>query len=53
MMDVNQANLFLDVPFAQRWECHKDTIHNLYITQGRLIEDVAATMKVQYQFDAK
>jgi hypothetical protein len=52
-MDANDVNLFLDVPFGQRWECHKGTIHDLYIVQGRLIDDVAATMKARYKFDAK
>ncbi|KAI1328405.1 hypothetical protein F5Y16DRAFT_154316 [Xylariaceae sp. FL0255] len=45
-------DLFLHVPFARRWECHKPTIQNLYITQGRDVKDVAAVMKTQYHFDA-
>ena len=45
--------LFLDVPFAKRWECHRDTINRLYITEDRPIEDVADIMKSIYWFDAR
>ncbi|KAI3317348.1 hypothetical protein HD806DRAFT_527127 [Xylariaceae sp. AK1471] len=40
-MNVDEVNLFLNVPF------------DLYIAQGRLIDDIAAIMKSAYQFDAK
>ncbi|KAK5635541.1 hypothetical protein RRF57_011253 [Xylaria bambusicola] len=55
VMETSEAGnpeLFLHVSFGQRWEYHKSTIYDLYITQGRSIEDVAAVMKGVYSFDA-
>ncbi|KAI0964809.1 hypothetical protein F4678DRAFT_454824 [Xylaria arbuscula] len=44
--------LFLEVPFSKRWDCHKDTIYRLYIDEDRSMEDVADIMKCRYRFDA-
>lgn len=49
----SSLDLFLDVPFAKRWEKHKDTIRRLYIDEGLSVEEVANIMKHQYRFDAK
>ncbi|GAW12359.1 hypothetical protein ANO14919_017250 [Xylariales sp. No.14919] len=57
-MDSGQPSspeLFLNVPFSRRWECHRNTIHRLYIDEDRPVEGaegVAAIMKGTYRFDA-
>ncbi|KAI1110727.1 hypothetical protein F5Y14DRAFT_427680 [Nemania sp. NC0429] len=48
----SSPDLFLDIPFAKRWEKHKNTIRGLYIDEGKSVEEVADIMKHQYQFDA-
>jgi len=43
----------LHIPFAKRWDYHRDTIRKLYIDEDLSIKDLAAKMKNKYSFDAK
>ncbi|KAK5635682.1 hypothetical protein RRF57_011394 [Xylaria bambusicola] len=49
---LSNPDLFLDVPFSKRWDCHQSTILRLYIDEDRPVKDVADIMKRIYLFDA-
>ena len=44
---------FLDVPYQQRWERHKNTIVKLFLDDGLTIPKVAERMKTVYSFDGQ
>ncbi|KAI0490939.1 hypothetical protein F4859DRAFT_501062 [Xylaria cf. heliscus] len=48
----SNPDLFLHIPFNKRWDSHKNTIHQLYISEDLDVEDVADIMKHRYLFDA-
>ncbi|KAI0861575.1 hypothetical protein F4860DRAFT_164385 [Xylaria cubensis] len=48
----SNPDLFLHIPFAKRWDYHKNTIYRLYIEEECAVEEVADIMKRDYRFDA-
>ena len=38
---------------AQAWDSHKDTIHDLYVSQNKTLKDVREHMKEQHGFDRR
>ncbi|KAK8115726.1 hypothetical protein PG984_012228 [Apiospora sp. TS-2023a] len=55
-MDPTSSNThdpkYLHVPFGKRWECHRNTIHKLYMDDRLSIKDIVMKMKDEYSFDA-